>query len=155
MAEPLISVLMGSESDSSIMENCLKVLEELGISYEVVVLSAHRNPKELISYTEKLEERGIKVVIAGAGGAAHLPGVVAAHTELPVIGVPLASSPLHGVDALYSIVQMPAGVPVGCMAVGKAGAVNAAVFAAKILCLYNESFKKRLLDYKKKFRKGK
>lgn len=133
--KPLVSVIMGSKSDSPLINNCIKTLDMFGVNYEVKVLSAHRKPQETASYAKQLEERGVKVVIAGAGGAAHLPGVVASYTSLPVIGVPIPSSSLQGIDALYSIVQMPAGVPVGCMAVGKAGAINAAIYAVQILSL--------------------
>ncbi len=153
MAKPWASVVMGSESDREVMKNCLALLDEFTISYEVKVLSAHRMPEATSDYAKHLESRGIKVVIAGAGGAAHLPGVVAAHTTLPIIGVPLTSS-LQGVDSLYSIVQMPSGVPVACMALGAAGAKNAAVLAAQILALSSPEIEKRLKDYKLKLAHG-
>lgn len=152
---PLISVIMGSESDRPVMERCTGILDQLGVPYELRVLSAHRSPRQLATYAQGLEEKGIKVVIAGASGAAHLPGVVAAHTDLPVMGVPLCSSPLHGLDALYSIVQMPSGVPVGCMAVGKAGATNAAVFALRILSIYDNTLKEKLINFKRNYKKKK
>ena len=153
MAKPCASVVMGSESDREVMKNCLTLLDEFTIPYEVKVLSAHRTPEATSDYAKHLESRGIKVVIAGAGGAAHLPGVVAAHTTLPVIGVPLTSS-LQGLDSLYSIVQMPSGVPVACMALGAAGAKNAAVLAAQILALSSPEIEKRLKDYKLKLARG-
>ncbi len=153
MSKARVSVVMGSESDREVMKNCLTLLDEFAISYEVKVLSAHRTPEATSDYAKHLESRGIKVVIAGAGGAAHLPGVVAAHTTLPVIGVPLTSS-LQGLDSLYSIVQMPSGVPVACMALGAAGAKNAAVLAAQILALSSPEIKKKLKDYKDKLAQG-
>ncbi|MFQ6066888.1 MAG: 5-(carboxyamino)imidazole ribonucleotide mutase [bacterium] len=140
---------MGSESDREVMENCLTLLDEFAIPYEVKVLSAHRMPEVTSNYARDLESRGIKVVVAGAGGAAHLPGAVAAHTTLPVIGVPLPSN-LQGLDSLYSIVQMPGGVPVACMAIGAAGAKNAAVLAAQILALSSPEIEAKLKDYKVK-----
>lgn len=152
MSNPQVSVVMGSNSDSKDMESCLKVLKEFNISYEVKVLSAHRMPEATLSYAKDLKPRGIKVVIAGAGGSAHLPGVIAANTTLPVIGVPLALSPLKGVDALYSIVQMPAGVPVACMAIGASGAKNAAILAVQILALSSSEIDVRIKDYKDKLK---
>lgn len=141
---------MGSESDRPVMKGCLETLDKFAISYEAKVLSAHRMPEATSSYARDLRGRGIKVVIAGAGEAAHLPGVVAAHTTLPVIGVPLASSSLQGVDALYSIVQMPGGVPVASMAIGSAGAKNAAILAAEILSLSSSDLEEKLKQYKAK-----
>jgi phosphoribosylaminoimidazole carboxylase PurE protein len=128
---PLVGILMGSESDRPIMEKACAELDARALSYEINVISAHRNPKEVAAYAESASVRGIRVIIAGAGMAAALPGVVAAYTELPVIGVPIASGGLGGMDALLAIAQMPPGVPVGCMAVG--GARNAAIFASRIL----------------------
>jgi phosphoribosylaminoimidazole carboxylase PurE protein len=128
---PLIGILMGSESDRPVMEKACAELDARGLSYEINVISAHRNPKQVAAYAERAAVRGIRVLICGAGMAAALPGVVAAYTELPVIGVPIASGGLGGMDALLAIAQMPPGVPVGCMAVG--GARNAAIFAARIL----------------------
>jgi len=153
MDKPLVSVVMGSKSDAPIIDNCIKTLDMLGVNYEVKVLSAHRKPRETALYAQQLNKKGIKVVIAGAGGAAHLPGVIASYTTIPVIGIPIPSSPLQGVDALYSIVQMPKGVPVGCMAVGKAGAVNAAIFAVQILSLEDESFKRKIEEYRRRWSK--
>ncbi len=136
---PLVSVVMGSKSDAEAMQSTLDVLEELGIDYEVNVISAHRTPEKARQYGVAARSKGVEVIISAAGGAAHLPGVLASWTTLPVIGVPLAASELKGVDALYSIVQMPAGIPVATMAIGTAGAKNAAYLAAEILGLkYNK-----------------
>ena len=136
---PLVGLVMGSKSDAEAMQSALDVLKELGIDYELSVISAHRTPEKARQYGLAAQSRGIEVIIAAAGGAAHLPGVLASWTSLPVIGVPLASNELKGVDALYSIVQMPAGIPVACMAVGPAGAKNAGYLAAEILGLkYDE-----------------
>jgi 5-(carboxyamino)imidazole ribonucleotide mutase len=132
---PVVGVILGSKSDLPLMESCIKVLEELGLTHEVKVCSAHRNPKGVMEWASSARERGIKVVIAAAGGAAHLPGVVAAWTDLPVIGVPVPTQHLGGVDSLYSIVQMPAGIPVATVAIGEAGAKNAAWLAARIIGL--------------------
>lgn len=130
---PLVGILMGSDSDLDVMIESAKTLKQLGVPYEVVVTSAHRSPERTRRYASTASKRGVKVLIVGAGGAATLAGVVAAETILPVIGIPIASSPLSGVDALHSTVQMPSGVPVATMAIGKPGAVNAALFAAQIL----------------------
>lgn len=130
---PLVGVIMGSKSDWSTMSHSVEMLETLGIPYEVQVVSAHRTPDLLFSYAEHAHERGVQVIIAGAGGAAHLPGMCAAKTHLPVLGVPVQSSMLSGVDSLLSIVQMPAGVPVATLSIGKAGAINAALLAASII----------------------
>ena len=129
----LVGVIMGSKSDWSTLSHTADMLEKLGIPYEVKVVSAHRTPDLLFQYAEEAEARGIEVIIAGAGGAAHLPGMCAAKTHLPVLGVPVQSSMLSGVDSLLSIVQMPAGIPVATLAIGKAGAINAALLAASIL----------------------
>jgi len=145
---------MGSKSDSPVMKSCLEILDNFGIPYEVKILSAHRMPEATSDYAKNLERRGVKVIIAGAGGAAHLPGVIAAHTVLPVIGVPLASSSLQGLDALYSIVQMPAGVPVACMAIGSAGAKNAAILAIKILSLSSSELGRELKHYRARLAQG-
>ena len=150
MSEIQVSVVMGSESDRPVMKDCLETLDEFAIPYEVKVLSAHRMPEATASYARDLRQRGIKVVIAGAGGAAHLPGVIAAHTILPVIGIPLASSSLQGIDALYSIVQMPRGVPVASMGIGSTGAKNAAILAAEILSLSSSDLEEKLKQYKAK-----
>ena len=136
---PLVAVVMGSKSDAEAVKPALDTLASLGIDYEVSVISAHRNPEKIRQYALAARDRGIEVIIAAAGGAAHLPGVLASWTTLPVIGVPLATSELGGIDALYAIVQMPAGIPVATVAVGTAGAKNAAYLAAEILGLkYNE-----------------
>jgi 5-(carboxyamino)imidazole ribonucleotide mutase len=148
LAKVRVSVVMGSKSDYWVMKECLKLLDAFDLKYEVRVLSAHRNPEVARDFSRRLEDRGIEVVIAGAGGAAHLPGFIASHTDLPVIGVPMASSPLKGVDALYSIAQMPGGVPVACMAVGEAGAKNAATMAARILALQCPEVKAKLSEYR-------
>jgi len=140
---------MGSRSDWETMRHAAETLEALGIPYEVRVVSAHRTPDLMAEYAKTAEERGIQVIIAGAGGAAHLPGMTAAHTALPVLGVPVESRALKGLDSLLSIVQMPAGVPVGTLAIGKAGAVNAALLAASILGLKHPEILKRLKAYRK------
>jgi 5-(carboxyamino)imidazole ribonucleotide mutase len=135
---PLVAIVMGSKSDNEAMQPALDILNGFGISYEVSVISAHRTPDKAREYARAARERGIEIIISAAGGAAHLPGVLASWTTLPVIGVPLATSELKGTDALYSIVQMPAGIPVACMAVGSWGVKNAAYMAAEILGLkYN------------------
>lgn len=144
----LVGVIMGSKSDWSTMSHSVDMLEALGIAYEVQVVSAHRTPDLLFSYAEQAHERGIKVIIAGAGGAAHLPGMCAAKTHLPVLGVPVQSSMLSGVDSLLSIVQMPAGVPVATLSIGKAGAINAALLAASILSLEHAEIRERLVQYR-------
>ncbi|MDP3879783.1 MAG: 5-(carboxyamino)imidazole ribonucleotide mutase [Dehalococcoidales bacterium] len=145
---PKVGVLMGSKSDADVMQLTLDVLQELGIDYEVNVISAHRTPEKARRYGMEAQGRGIEVIIAAAGGAAHLPGVLASWTTLPVIGVPLASSELKGVDALYSIVQMPAGIPVASVAIGAAGARNAAYLAAEILGLKYEPIRAAYQRYR-------
>jgi 5-(carboxyamino)imidazole ribonucleotide mutase len=132
---PLVAIVMGSKSDEEAMAGCGEILQRLGIPFDQQVMSAHRTPDRVADYMRTAKQRGLEVIVAGAGGAAALPGVCAAYTSLPVLGVPLTSSPLGGTDALYSIVQMPPGVPVACMSVGAWGARNAAVFAAEILAL--------------------
>lgn len=134
---PLVGVVMGSASDYTELEPACLILAELGIPYEAQVVSAHRTPDWLFEYAETAESRGLQVIIAGAGGAAHLPGMLAAKTLVPVLGVPVNATALNGIDALLSIVQMPAGVPVGTLAIGKPGAANAALFAAQILALHD------------------
>jgi len=134
-AQPLVGLIMGSTSDWDTMRHAAATLDELGVPYEKRVVSAHRTPRRLIAYAEAAKSRGLKVIIAGAGGAAHLPGMTAAMTPLPVLGVPVESHAMKGMDSLLSIVQMPGGVPVGTMAIGKAGAINAALLAAAILAL--------------------
>ena len=145
---PLVGVIMGSRSDWETMEHAAEALKELGIPFEAEVVSAHRTPDKLFSYCEKAEGRGLRVIIAGAGGAAHLPGMVAAKTALPVLGVPVQSKALNGMDSLLSIVQMPAGIPVGTLAIGRAGAVNAALLAAAILAGTDEGLRARLKAYR-------
>jgi|SRR6266404_5289367 5-(carboxyamino)imidazole ribonucleotide mutase len=134
-AGPIVGVIMGSRSDWQTMRHAAETLDRLGIAYETRVVSAHRTPRRLVAYAEGARGRGIKVIIAGAGGAAHLPGMAAALTPLPVLGVPIESEALKGLDSLLSIVQMPGGVPVGTLAIGKPGAINAALLAAAILAL--------------------
>ena len=146
MADPVVGVIMGSTSDEATMQKGCAVLDELQVSYDVTVCSAHRNPERTAEYASTAKERGLKVIIAGAGLAAALPGVIAAHTTLPIIGVPCASGALNGVDALYAIVQMPPGVPVAT--VGIDNARNAAVLAAQILALSDDGVQKRLQAYK-------
>ena len=148
-AELQVAVLMGSASDAEIMDTCERYLQYFEIPYEIRVISAHRKPDELREYVKGLPARGARVVIAAAGMAAHLPGVVASQVGLPVIGVPLSASDLRGLDALLSIVQMPAGIPVATVAIGKAGAANAAVLAAEILALTDENLQRRLHDFRK------
>ena len=144
----LVGVVMGSKSDSEALKPALDILAQLGIAYEVNVISAHRTPEKAMQYGISARSRGIEVIIAAAGGAAHLPGVLASWTTLPVIGVPLAGSDLKGVDALYSIVQMPAGIPVACVAVGSAGVKNAAFLAAEILGLKYDIIRKAYEKYR-------
>ncbi|MCR6655413.1 MAG: 5-(carboxyamino)imidazole ribonucleotide mutase [Opitutus sp.] len=134
-AKPLVGIIMGSTSDWETMQHAAAQLEALGVPYEKRVVSAHRTPKLMVSYAESAEKRGLKVIIAGAGGAAHLPGMTASMTSLPVLGVPVESKTLKGLDSLLSIVQMPGGVPVATFAIGKAGAINAALFAASLVAL--------------------
>ena len=147
-SRPLVGIIMGSKSDLETMQESMKVLDELQISYEVHVVSAHRTPDKMFEYAELARERGIKVIIAGAGGAAHLPGMVAAKTTLPVIGVPVQSRTLNGIDSLLSIVQMPGGIPVATVAIGKAGAKNAGLLAASILSTSNATITKKLDEYR-------
>ena len=147
--DPLVGIIMGSDSDLPVMRESLEVLTDFGIPAEITVASAHRSPRRVSEYGHNASLRGLKVLIAGAGGAAHLAGVLAAETSLPVIGVPIASSPLAGWDALLATVQMPAGVPVATMAVGKAGARNAAILAAQILATSDRDLQARLERYKK------
>ena len=135
MSDVVVGVIMGSQSDWETMQHTVHMLDDLGIGHEVKIVSAHRTPERLFEYASTANERGIRVIIAGAGGAAHLPGMTAAKTRLPVLGVPVESRALHGMDSLLSIVQMPAGVPVATLAIGKAGAKNAALLAASILSL--------------------
>ncbi len=145
---PLVAIVMGSKSDEEAVRPAAEILSRFGIEYEFSVLSAHRNPEGVREYGLSAQKRGIEVIIAAAGGAAHLPGVLASWTTLPVIGVPLASSELKGIDALCSVVQMPAGIPVACMAVGTAGAKNAAYLAAEILGLKHDEIRKAYEKYR-------
>jgi 5-(carboxyamino)imidazole ribonucleotide mutase len=144
MAQPLVGVIMGSRSDWDTMHHACDTLEELGVPFETRVVSAHRTPDEMAEYAKGAAGRGLQVVIAGAGGAAHLPGMTAAHTTLPVLGVPVESHALKGMDSLLSIAQMPAGVPVGTLAIGRSGAVNAALLAASIVALHDDGVRARL-----------
>ena len=146
--DPLVGVVMGSDSDWSTMEHAHKILDQLDIPHEIKVVSAHRTPDLLYEYGETADERGLKVIIAGAGGAAHLPGMLASKTTVPVLGVPVKSRVLNGVDSLLSIVQMPRGVPVGTLAIGRSGAVNAALMAGSILANEHPRIKEELQDYR-------
>ena len=146
---PLVGIIMGSTSDWDTMRNTIEALEQLGVPHEVDVVSAHRTPDKLFAYAEAAEERGIEVIIAGAGGAAHLPGMVAAKTVVPVLGVPVQSKALNGMDSLLSIAQMPAGIPVGTLAIGKAGAANAGLLAAAMLGNKYPEYRSALHEFRK------
>jgi 5-(carboxyamino)imidazole ribonucleotide mutase len=148
MTEPLVGIIMGSNSDWETMRHAAETLDKLGVPHETKVVSAHRTPKRLYDYAHSARDRGFKVIIAGAGGAAHLPGMTASMTSLPVLGVPIESQALKGMDSLLSIVQMPAGVPVGTLAIGKAGAVNAALLAAAMLATSDERLAARLDEWR-------
>ena len=148
MGQPLVGIIMGSSSDWETMRHAAETLEKLGIDHEVKVVSAHRTPKRLYDYAHSAKDRGLKVIIAGAGGAAHLPGMAASMTSLPVLGVPVESQALKGMDSLLSIVQMPAGVPVGTLAIGRAGAVNAGLLAASILATNDDQLSARVERYR-------
>jgi len=148
MAGAIVGIIMGSSSDWETMRHAADTLGRLGVAHEVKVVSAHRTPKRLYDYAGSARDRGLKVIIAGAGGAAHLPGMTASMTSLPVLGVPVESQAMKGLDSLLSIVQMPAGVPVGTLAIGKAGAVNAALLAASILALEDEALARRIDAYR-------
>ena len=150
MRKPIVSVVMGSDSDLEIMRDAAKTLEEFGIPYEMDVTSAHRSPRRTSEYAREAAGRGIKVIIAGAGGAAHLAGVIAAESTLPVIGVPIPSSSLQGLDSLLATVQMPAGIPVATVAIGKAGAANAGILAAQMLALSDPALARKLTAHKEK-----
>src|SRR5438093_12956033 len=145
---PLVGILMGSDSDLPVMGEAAQTLKTFGVPFEIDVISAHRSPQKTSEYASTAADRGLRVIIVAAGGAAHLGGVVAAHTILPVIGVPIASTSLAGLDSLLSIVQMPGGIPVACTAIGKPGAVNAAVLAVEILATGDARLSARLADYK-------
>ena len=146
---PLVGIVMGSKSDADVMQPALDTLNQLGIEYEVSVISAHRTPEKARQYGLGARERGLEVIIAGAGGAAHLPGVLASWTSIPVIGVPIPSGDIKGLDALLSIVQMPAGIPVACVALGSAGAKNAAYLAAEILGLKHDRIREAYESYRR------
>jgi len=147
-AQPLVGVIMGSKSDWETLQHCGATLDTLKIPYEARVLSAHRTPDQLLEYVSSAEQRGLEVIIAGAGGAAHLAGVTAAKTLIPVLGVPMESKALHGMDSLLSTVQMPAGIPVATLAIGKPGAVNAALFAAAILSGKHPEYRKAIRSFR-------
>ena len=146
-AKPIVSVVMGSDSDLPVMEEATKILEQFDIPYELFLTSAHRSPARTTTFAKNASQRGIKVIIVGAGAAAHLAGVIASETLLPVIGVPIDATSLRGLDALLATVQMPGGIPVATMAIGKAGARNAALFVVRILALENESMRNKLLNF--------
>lgn len=146
---PPIAIVMGSQSDWATMRHAADTLDQLGIEYEARIVSAHRTPDRMYEFAKSAEELGFKTIIAGAGGAAHLPGMVAALTHLPVFGVPVQSKALSGKDSLYSIVQMPAGIPVGTLAIGQAGATNAALLAAAVIALFDEEARDSLIEYRK------
>jgi 5-(carboxyamino)imidazole ribonucleotide mutase len=148
MTEPLVGVIMGSRSDWETMRHAVETLESLGVPFETRVVSAHRTPDLLFEYATTAADRGLQVIVAGAGGAAHLPGMTAAKTHLPVLGVPVESKALNGMDSLLSIAQMPAGVPVGTLAIGRSGAVNAALLAAEIVALHDEGVRERVLAFR-------
>jgi len=145
-----VGIIMGSQSDWPTMKQAAAILDELGVAYETKIVSAHRTPDRLVAYAKSAKDRGLKVVIAGAGGAAHLPGMTASMTPLPVLGVPIQTKGLKGMDSLYSIVQMPAGIPVGTLAIGDAGATNAGLLAAQILALSDAGLGTRLAAYRER-----
>jgi 5-(carboxyamino)imidazole ribonucleotide mutase len=144
---PMVALIMGSQNDWETMKSSEEILISLKIPYIIKVISAHRTPERMTRFANEAADKGLQIIIAGAGGAAHLPGMVASHTSIPVIGVPIKSSALQGIDSLLSIVQMPGGVPVATMSIGKAGAINAAIYAAKILSLSNNIIKKNLSEW--------
>jgi 5-(carboxyamino)imidazole ribonucleotide mutase len=147
---PLVGIIMGSQSDWPTLKAAANILADLGVPYEAKIVSAHRTPDRLSSYAKSAKDRGLKVIIAGAGGAAHLPGMTASMTPLPVLGVPVLTKTLNGIDSLYSIVQMPAGVPVGTLAIGEAGATNAGLLAAQVLALNDDALARRIDAYRAK-----
>ena len=150
MAKPIVAVVMGSTSDWPVMQHAVEYLEQFGVEYQARVVSAHRTPDLLAEFGRSAADKGIACIIAGAGGAAHLPGMLAAHTTLPVLGVPVPTEHLKGQDSLYSIVQMPKGVPVASFAIGKAGAINAGLFAVSLLALGDPALAKKLADFRRK-----
>ena len=147
-SEPVVGIIMGSQSDWETMRACAEILDALGIAHEARIVSAHRTPDRLFAYAKTAADRGLKVIVAGAGGAAHLPGMAASMTHLPVLGVPVESKALNGIDSLLSIAQMPGGIPVGTLAIGEAGAKNAGLLAASILALSDEALSERLQDWR-------
>ena len=149
---PIVGIIMGSNSDWDVMSKATEVLDDFGISYEAKVVSAHRTPDEMFEYAETAQARGLKIIIAGAGGSAHLPGMVASKTLVPVLGVPVTSKAMQGLDSLLSIVQMPKGIPVATFAVGEPGAANAALFAASILANSDETLNKKLNSFRSRQR---
>ena len=148
MSAPVVGIIMGSQSDWETMKNAAQTLETLGVAFETKIVSAHRTPDRLVEYAKTARERGIQVIIAGAGGAAHLPGMTAAMTPLPVFGIPIQSQALKGMDSLLSIAQMPGGIPVGTLAIGKAGAINAALLAGAVLALHDDAVASSLDDFR-------
>ena len=152
--KPIVGIIMGSDSDLPVMEEAARVLKQFEVLFEIGVYSAHRSPHRTLDYVKSARDRGLKVIIAGAGSSAHLAGVTAAETTLPVIGVPIDSSPLSGLDSLLSTVQMPPGVPVATMGVGKSGATNAGLFAVQILAVGDEKLAKKLAEYKEQLEKS-
>jgi len=152
MSKPVISIIIGSQSDLDTIKETINLLREFKVGFEVKVLSAHRSPRELVKYVEEAPQRGIKIFIAAAGGAAALSGVIAAHTILPVIGIPIETKSLKGLDSLLSTVQMPVGIPVACMSIGEAGSKNAAIFALEILGITDKKINSKLNAYKNKMR---
>ncbi len=154
MPQPVVSIVMGSDSDLEVMREAGKALEDFGIAYEIDVTSAHRSPDRTAEYAREAAGRGIRVIIAGAGGAAHLAGVIAAHTTLPVIGVPIPSTSLQGMDSLLATVQMPAGIPVATVAIGKPGATNAGILAAQIVAMADRAVAEKLVAHKRKLARG-
>jgi len=147
--KPLIGILMGSQSDWETMKHAAKILSDFGVPFEAMIVSAHRTPRRLVEYGTSAASRGLQTIIAGAGGAAHLPGMIAALTVLPVLGVPVQSKSLDGLDSLLSIAQMPAGIPVGTLAIGNAGATNAALLAVSMLALHDEKLAKKFAKWRK------
>ncbi|MDA0237424.1 MAG: 5-(carboxyamino)imidazole ribonucleotide mutase [Proteobacteria bacterium] len=150
--KPIVGIIMGSESDWTVMKHASEILEAFDVSHETRVVSAHRTPDEMFQYAEKAESRGIKIIIAGAGGSAHLPGMVASKTKVPVLGVPVTSRAMNGLDSLLSIVQMPKGIPVATFAVGEAGASNAALFAVALLAMQDDGLSDKLNLFRKRQR---
>jgi len=149
-----VGIILGSDSDIPKIEGCFSILKKFEVEFEVVILSAHRTPEKTKEWVETASERGIKIIIAVAGGAAHLPGVVASYTTLPVIGVPIETNLMGGLDSVFSILQMPAGIPVATMPVGKSGGINAALYSIKILSLINPEYQEKIMDYRREFKQS-